>query len=41
MKCRCRYYKMLRSIITAFDGRTNINVVCMAKLTDLSAVSVI
>ena len=28
------------NIVTAFDGRTNISVVCTAKLTDLSVVSV-
>ena len=31
----CRYCNILRNIITAFDGRTNISVVCMAELTDV------
>ena len=29
------HYDILRSIITAFDGSTNITVVFMAKLTDV------
>ena len=33
-------YYILSNIITAFDGRTNISVVCMAKFTDVPIVSV-
>ena len=36
----CHYYNILRNIITAFDGRTNISVVCMAKVTDVPVLSV-
>ena len=40
VKVGCHYYDILRNNITAFDGRTNISVVCMTKLTDVPIVSV-
>ena len=36
----CGYYNILCNIITPFDGRINISVVCMAKLTDVPIASV-